>query len=333
MRGQDLLTALADELKGLAPELSAAYDAGSSDDPGARAHADDSYVTSVTRLSEAAGYMGLTGVQRIAACVLVNLENLDTDDQDARTLVRTFFTDWPHLLETHLRDAAAAGPVESLVAHFGGGWVPLPLDDAGLTALRSELSAASGIGAALDETEQATPEALEAGDLALDISSDVDAALIDAFLHDSPPQAAEVTQSLQGWIADPTQNELLRNAKRAAHTLKGSANILGIRGVAKLAHRLEDILEICENEGAAPSSMRAQALMCAAGCLEQMVAAVAGEDSAPENAMGVVELLDAARDNTASDTVRQRKLEVPADIVAATPAIAPPAPARGDAKA
>jgi chemosensory pili system protein ChpA (sensor histidine kinase/response regulator) len=126
--------------------------------------------------------------------------------------------------------------------------VPLPLDEAALIELRAELSAASGIGAALDETEQAAPEALEAGDLALDISSDVDAALIDAFLHDSPPQAAEVTQSLQRWIADPTQSELLRNAKRAAHTLKGSANILGIRGVARLAHRLEDILEICETK-------------------------------------------------------------------------------------
>jgi len=331
MRGQDLLTALADELKGLAPELSAAYDAGSSDDPGARAHADDSYVTSVTRLSEAAGYMGLTGVQRIAACVLVNLENLDTEDLDARTLVRTFFTDWPHLLETHLRDAAAAGPVESLVAHFGGGWVPLPLDDAGLTALRSELSAASGIGAALDETEQAAPEALEAGDLALDISSDVDAALIDAFLHDSPPQAAEVTQSLQGWIADPTQPELLRNAKRAAHTLKGSANILGIRGVARLAHRLEDILEICETESSPPSSMRAQALVSAADCLEQMVAAVAGEDSAPDNALAVIELLDAARNNEAVGTARQRVLETPAEVN--IPVAAPAPTARAEAKA
>ena len=35
MRGQDLLTALADELKGLAPELAAAYDLGIP----ARAHA------------------------------------------------------------------------------------------------------------------------------------------------------------------------------------------------------------------------------------------------------------------------------------------------------
>src|SRR6187431_144114 len=330
MRGQDLLTALADELKGLAPELSAAYDAGSSDDPAARAHADDSYVTSVARLSEAAGYMGLNGVQRIAACVLGNLEHLNADDQDARVLVRTFFTDWPLLLEAHLRDATATGPVESLISHFSGGWVPLPLDDAALAELRSELSAASGIGAALDESEQTAPEALEAGDLALGISSDVDAALIDAFLHDSPPQAAEVTQSLQGWIADPAQSELLRNAKRAAHTLKGSANILGIRGVARLAHRLEDILEICETESSPPSSMRAQALVSAADCLEQMVAAVAGEDSAPDNALAVVELLDAARDNEAVGPVRQQ-LETPAELVA--PVAAPASPARAEAKA
>ena len=170
-------------------------------------------------------------------------------------LVRPFFTDWAAAARSApARCRPQPAPIESLIAHFGGGWVPLPLDEAALNELRAELAAASCIGAALDETEQAAPEALEAADLALDISSDVDAALIDAFLHDSPPQAAEVTQSLQGWIADPTQTELLRNAKRAAHTLKGSANILGIRGVAKLAHRLEDILEICEAESAPPSS-------------------------------------------------------------------------------
>ena len=302
MRGQDLLTALADELKGLAPELAAAYDSGNSD---------DAYVTSVMRLSEAAGYMGLTGVQRIAACVLANLENV-SQQHDERVLTRTFFTDWPRMLEKHLRRATEAEYIEALLAHFGGDWVPMPLDQDALDALKEELSAASGIGAALDENEQAAPEALTVEDLDLAIAQDVDASLLDAFLHDSPPQAAEVTLSLQGWIANPTQSELLRNAKRAAHTLKGSANILGIRGVAKLAHRLEDILEICEVDASPPSSLRAQALASAADCLEQMVAAVAGEDAAPGNALGVIELLDAARRNDASDTVRQRALEAPA---------------------
>src|SRR5882672_454662 len=128
MRGQDLLTALADELKGLGPELSHGYDLGTTGDAGVRAHANDSYITSVARLSEAAGYMGLTGVQRITACVLSNLDHLNTNDQDARVLVRPFFVDWPQLLEAHLRNSTSAAPIGSLLAHFGGGWVPLPLD-------------------------------------------------------------------------------------------------------------------------------------------------------------------------------------------------------------
>jgi chemotaxis protein histidine kinase CheA/CheY-like chemotaxis protein len=300
MRGQDLLTALADELRGLAPELAHAYDAGN--DPAAAAHANDSYITSVTRLSEAAGYMGLDGVKRICASVLENLRHLDTDDADARVLVRPFFTEWPGLLEAHLRDAGAADPVDALLAHFGGGWVPLPLEAESLDALRTELNAATSIGAALDASEDAAPEALTAADLTLDISGDVDAALLDAFMNDSPPQATEVTQALAGWLASPdhtspAQAELLRSAKRAAHTLKGSANILGIRGVAKLAHRLEDLLEICETDVAPPSELRARALVAAADCLEQMVATVAGEDTAPDNALAVVAMLDAARDN------------------------------------
>jgi chemosensory pili system protein ChpA (sensor histidine kinase/response regulator) len=246
--------------------------------------------------------MGLAGVQRICASVLLNLEHLDQSDADARVLVRPFFTEWAPLLESHLRDASAPRHIDALLAHFSGSWVPWPLETEALDALRAELAAANSIGAALDVSEDAPPEALTGADLALDISSDVDAALLDAFLNDSPPQAAEVTQSLSGWLASkeqasPAQVELLRNAKRAAHTLKGSANILGIRGVARLAHRLEDVLEICEADHERPSEHRANALMAAADCLEQMVAAVAGEDVAPDNALAVIAMLDAARDN------------------------------------
>jgi len=297
MRGQDLLTALADELHGIAPELVQAYDAGSTAEPGDAVRADEAYLTSVTRLSEAAGYMGLNGVQRIAACVLANLDHLDDNDADARVLVRSFFTDWAPLLEAHLRDASAPEPIHALLGHFSGSWVPLPLEAHALEELRGELLAANSIGAALDQADDAAPEALTVADLTLDIGNDVAADLIDAFMNDSPPQAAEVTQSLTGWIATPGATDLLLHAKRAAHTLKGSANILGIRGVAKLAHRLEDVLEICEADAVPPSPYRARALMSAADCLAQMVAAVAGEDAAPDNTLAVIELLDAARDN------------------------------------
>ena len=246
--------------------------------------------------------MGLDGVQRIARCVLTNLEHLDDNDADARVLVRQFFTEWAPLLEAHLRDSNAAGPINALLAHFSGSWVPLPLDAEALEDLRGELLAASSIGAALDRADDAAPEALTADDVTLDIGNDVDADLLDAFMNDSPPQAAEVTQSLTAWLelkdpATPGATALLLHAKRAAHTLKGSANILGIRGVAKLAHRLEDVLEICESDASPPSAHRARALLAAADCLAQMVAAVAGEDAPPDNTLAVIELLDAARAN------------------------------------
>jgi len=153
MRGQDLLTALADELRSIAPELVQAYDAGS--EAGASSHA---YVTTVGRLSEAAGYVGLAGVQRLCACVLENLAHLDGSDADERVLVRPFFTEWARLLESHLRDAGSPAPIDDLLRHFGGGWVPLPLEDDALAALRTELEAANGIGAALDQEDDAAVE-------------------------------------------------------------------------------------------------------------------------------------------------------------------------------
>ena len=333
MRGQDLLTALADELRSIAPELVQAYDAGS--EAGASSHA---YVTTVGRLSEAAGYVGLAGVQRLCACVLENLAHLDGSEADERVLVRPFFTDWPPLLEAHLRDAASPAPIDGLLRHFGGGWVPLPLEGDALAALRGELEAANSIGAALDQDEDAAPEALTHADLALDIGHDVDAALLDAFMNDSPPQAAEVTRSITGWLSAPdkrapAQAELLRNAKRAAHTLKGSANILGIRGVGKLAHRLEDVLEICESDGHEPAEHRAAALIAAADCLEQMVATVAGEDVPPDNTLAVIQMLDAARDNTGvAQPIEVQVAETPAPASAVAQGVEAPAP-RAEARA
>jgi len=332
MRGQDLLTALADELHGIAPELVQAYDAGSTAEPGDAARADDAYMTSVARLSEAAGYVGLEGVQRIATCVLANLDHLDDNDADARVLVRSFFTEWAPLLEAHLRDANAPGPIHALLEHFSGSWVPLPLESNALEELRGELLAASSIGAALDQADDAAPEALTAADLTLDIGNDVDGELFDAFMSDSPPQAAEVTQSLSGWIASPGATDLLLHAKRAAHTLKGSANILGIRGVAKLAHRLEDVLEICEADAVAPSAHRSRALMAAADCLAQMVAAVAGEDAPPDNTLAVIEMIDAARDNNFSADGALPQPAIAAPDEESAPAMAVPA-ARSETRA
>ena len=73
--------------------------------------------------------------------------------------------------------------------------------------------------------------------------------------------------------------------------------------------------------------MRAQALMAAADCLEQMVAAVAGEDVAARQRARRHRLLDAARDNDIPDTVRQPRWK------RSDPAAALPRPGRRCARA
>ena len=74
--------------------------------------------------------------------------------------------------------------------------------------------------------------------------------------------------------------------------------------------------------------------MSAADCLEQMVAAVAGEDSPPDNALGVIELLDAARSNDASrHRAPARRWTSAARRRAAAPSPAPRRPRAREAKA
>ena len=70
-------------------------------------------------------------------------------------------------------------------------------------------------------------------------------------------------------------------AKRIAHSLKGSANIVGIRGIATLGHHTEDILEWFEQNQTRPPLALTNALLDAAACLEQMIGSLLGIEDAP----------------------------------------------------
>jgi chemotaxis protein histidine kinase CheA/ActR/RegA family two-component response regulator len=85
----------------------------------------------------------------------------------------------------------------------------------------------------------------------------------------------------------------LETAQRIAHTLKGSANTVGIRGIAELTHHLEDILTACANERRLPATALAQSLINAADCLESMSDALVSFGPPPSDAKAVLqEILD-----------------------------------------
>lgn len=131
--------------------------------------------------------------------------------------------------------------------------------------------------------EQARPD-----DVSLAVQTDTDAELLDMLLHELPLLADEFSRQLQRVINAGDLSALIP-AQRAAHTLKGLANTAGIKGVANLTHRLEDILEMLGNANLLPGKALAECLSEAGDCLETMAEATARLQPAPENALAALQ--------------------------------------------
>jgi chemotaxis protein histidine kinase CheA/CheY-like chemotaxis protein len=129
-----------------------------------------------------------------------------------------------------------------------------------------------------------------------DVSLRVDAAdpeLLGSMLHDAPRQLDRLYRDLTAHASSTTAVAgSLIEAQRVAHTLKGSGNIIGIPGVARLAHRLEDTLIWLDSPEANEAAGRACATrdaILACETLQQMIAHLAGEDAAPDYALAILE--------------------------------------------
>ncbi|MDM8569010.1 hybrid sensor histidine kinase/response regulator, partial [Thiotrichales bacterium HSG1] len=98
----------------------------------------------------------------------------------------------------------------------------------------------------------------------------------------------------------------IERAQRIAHTLKGSSNIIGIKGIASMGHHLEDTLEYLAKHKVAPPPALTDTMVEAADCIEMMVDSLLGQDDAPEQALQVLQsVLDWA------NRIDQGKLDAP----------------------
>jgi len=68
------------------------------------------------------------------------------------------------------------------------------------------------------------------------------------FLWEAEELLATISEDLLDLEANPQDKELLNQVFRAAHTLKGSANLFGLSGVSQLTHALESVLDRLRSE-------------------------------------------------------------------------------------
>ena len=134
-----------------------------------------------------------------------------------------------------------------------------------------------------------------AADVSLTLPDDIHAELLDGLLQELPIQTSAFTAAIERLTIGQGSNKDVDRAMRAAHTLKGAANTVGVRGIANLTHHVEDILVALSEANAMPDRALANILTHAGDCLEAMCEALMGVGPAPIQAQKVLqEVLDSA---------------------------------------
>ncbi len=196
-------------------------------------------------------------------------------------------SDWLTHLKDYLTHFSKPDAGQALLVHLtDNAWVmPLTLDSATdiLTAMRSHATRVSN-----QQDEPTRKQLADSDDVSLTLPDDVNHELLDILLQELPVQTLQFSQALQH-MHSGGQLAALDVAQRVAHTIKGSANTVGIKGIAVLTHHLEDILVACARENSLPNAVLMAVLLDAADCLEAMSEALMGFAEPPPEALAVLQ--------------------------------------------
>lgn len=170
-----------------------------------------------------------------------------------------------------------------------------------------------------------TPRTVQPGDLDLRPGADVIPAVLADMLRELPGQAEGLAVAVAA-LANGDDDALDR-ARRIAHTLKGDANTVGVRGLANLTHAMEEILVALARPGSVRSPQVLAVLVEAADTAAAMADHLLGRGPAPPGSADVLSRLYATAD------ALERDEPLPQFEVAASSTSPAASESRGDAHA
>jgi chemotaxis protein histidine kinase CheA/ActR/RegA family two-component response regulator len=233
----------------------------------------------------------LVGLNGFAAYLQQIQEFAQTQIEAPQANALHWLQGWLDPALVYLEQPAAPAVCESIIAYLHSS--PLPSDESALQVLHDLLLQAPALSAeeqaiAQEPLPSATPEDLS---LAID---DVDAGLLTAMLADAPEQLDKLHQHLEKLGTGTLDTQQLVEAQRIAHTFKGSGNIIGLPGIGRVAHRLEDMMEWsleCVKAGEPVPASAVRDMGVAVQTLQHMVAYLQGEEAAPAHGVAVLQRL------------------------------------------
>ena len=245
------------------------------------------------RFAQAVQTVGLDGL----AAYLNLIENFTQQllespaSSQEHALSAAWLGQWVEEVHAYLENPAEPAVVENMVTYLA--MCPTPFDEEHVLEIAAQLLTLPNMTAEDAEADALLHVAATDEDVDLP-TEDVDPELLFALLADAPQQLDDMEHAVTQWAAGTCSEAEMQEAMRSAHTLKGSGGIIGLPGIGKLAHRLEDILDYAVDGlrvGERPSDALARDVMQAVHCLQQMVSHLQGNEEAPDNAKSVLQRL------------------------------------------
>ena len=240
------------------------------------------YTELIERLGMAAESVGLLALGKVFARIRQLLSEVGTEVSTAQQALLeqvpgrvSAYLAWPN-------DSSSCAALIDLLADSA--WAsPIAADDAAvwIRAL-GNVELIDSLENKIERQSEATRE-----DVTLELPDDINAELLDGLLQELPMQTSAFTTAIGRVSAGLGGASDISRAMRAAHTLKGAANTVGVRGIANLTHHLEDILVALSGEGVMPDRELSAMLVNAGDCLEAMSEALMGVGPVPEQALEV----------------------------------------------
>ena len=119
-------------------------------------------------------------------------------------------------------------------------------------------------------------------------AADVMPNVLQGMLIELPENARALSISIENFVLSGDVDSL-DSARRVAHTLKGDANTVGIKGIANLTHSLEDIFIELSKQPAIPGRGFGNLLIQASDCVSSMADYVLGRGEAPTDSLSVMQ--------------------------------------------
>jgi len=245
------------------------------------------YAIHTERFGNACQAAELDGLYQVSSVFSKNLNHFSENETTFSAHQLSLLLLWPEKVLTYLQTPGDAENSENLAKILQDNELPKKLLQGVTPALINLLKAV--YVSDKDLSKEARQTIATAEDISIELPADINQELLDGLLQELPGQTEDFSFAIQSLIDGSGNIKEVQKAQRIAHTVKGAANTVGVKGIATLTHQLEDILIALNKLNHLPTAELSSVFMDAADCLEEMSEALLERGSSPANSQQVLQ--------------------------------------------